>query len=43
VDTAGALGRPASALITDMSQPLGEWAGHTAELRGTFEALEGRG
>jgi hypothetical protein len=26
-----------------MSQPLGEWAGHTAELRAAFEGLEGRG
>ena len=43
VDTCEALGRKASALITDMSQPLGEWAGHTAEVRGTLEILEGRG
>ncbi|HEX6203680.1 MAG TPA: thymidine phosphorylase [Thermoanaerobaculia bacterium] len=43
VDTCRALGRRATALLTDMSQPLGEWAGHTAEVRATFEALEGRG
>ncbi len=43
VGTTVALGRRASALLTDMSQPLGEWAGHTAEVRGTYEALEGRG
>ena len=43
VDTAAALGRPASALLTDMSQPLGEWAGHDAEVRATLDALEGQG
>ncbi|HEX2251785.1 MAG TPA: thymidine phosphorylase [Thermoanaerobaculia bacterium] len=37
------LGRRASAFVTDMSQPLGEWAGHTAEVRATFECLEGHG
>jgi thymidine phosphorylase len=26
-----------------MSQPLGEWAGHTAEIRAAFDCLEGRG
>jgi thymidine phosphorylase len=43
VDTAQALDRRASALITDMSQPLGEWAGHTAEVRAAYDGLEGRG
>lgn len=43
VETCRGLGRAASALLTDMSQPLGEWAGHTAELLATFDALEGRG
>jgi pyrimidine-nucleoside phosphorylase len=43
VDTCASLGRRASALITDMSQPLGEWCGHTAEVRGALEGLEGRG
>lgn len=43
VDTSSALGRPASALVTDMSQPLGEWAGHTSEVRATLEALAGEG
>lgn len=38
-----AMGRKASALITDMSQPLGEWVGHVAEIRETLECLEGRG
>jgi thymidine phosphorylase len=43
VATCRALGRPATALLTDMSQPLGEWAGHAAEIRATFDCLEGRG
>jgi thymidine phosphorylase len=43
VETCRALGRRASALLTDMSQPLGEWAGHTAEVMATFDCLEGRG
>lgn len=43
VETCRALGRPAAALLTDMSQPLGEWAGHSAELRAAFDCLEGRG
>lgn len=43
VETSRALGTPASALITDMSQPLGRWAGHAAEVRESLDALEGRG
>lgn len=43
VGTCRALGRRATALLTDMSQPLGAWAGHTAELLATFDCLEGRG
>ncbi len=43
VETSRALGRPASSLLTDMSQPLGEWVGHTAEVAETLAALEGRG
>ena len=43
VDTCKALGHRAAALITDMSQPLGEWCGHTAEVRATLECLEGEG
>lgn len=43
VSTCISLGRKSSALITDMSQPLGEWVGHTAEVRATYEALEGGG
>lgn len=37
------MGRRASALITDMSQPLGDWVGHLAEIRETLECLEGQG
>jgi len=43
VETARALGTPASCLVTDMSQPLGRWAGHTAEVRESLEALAGEG
>src|SRR4029077_13577423 len=34
---------PASALVTDMSQPLGRWSGHTAEVMETFACLSGEG
>jgi pyrimidine-nucleoside phosphorylase len=43
VETARALGTPTSALVTDMSQPLGRWSGHTAEVMETFESLAGDG
>ncbi|MEO8505159.1 MAG: thymidine phosphorylase [Acidobacteriota bacterium] len=43
VETSLALGRPAKAVITDMSQPLGQWVGHTAEVAESLAALEGRG
>ncbi len=43
VETTRALGVRASALLTDMNQPLGEWAGHAAEVRAALDALEGRG
>jgi thymidine phosphorylase len=43
VSTCDALGQPATALLTDMSQPLGRWVGHTAEIRETLEALAGAG
>src|SRR5262249_40929215 len=36
-------GPPASALLTDMSQPLGRWSGHTAEVMETFACLSGEG
>jgi pyrimidine-nucleoside phosphorylase len=43
VETARALGTAASSLVTDMSQPLGRWTGHTAEVLETFQCLAGEG
>ncbi len=43
VETARALGTPTSYLVTDMSQPLGRWTGHAAEVLETFECLAGEG
>lgn len=43
VETARELGLPASALLTDMSQPLGRWAGHTVEVEEALACLEGAG
>jgi pyrimidine-nucleoside phosphorylase len=43
VETAKALGTPASALLTDMSQPLGRWTGHAAEVMESLTCLEGNG
>jgi pyrimidine-nucleoside phosphorylase len=43
VDTTKALGTAASALLTDMSQPLGEWVGHAAEVREALDCLAGEG
>ena len=43
VETARALGTQASCLVTDMSQPLGRWAGHAAEVRESLDALAGEG
>ncbi|MEO8277683.1 MAG: thymidine phosphorylase [Thermoanaerobaculia bacterium] len=37
------LGMKAEALLTDMNQPLGDWAGHACEIRETLDCLEGRG
>lgn len=34
------LGRKAAALVTDMSQPLGRWVGHAAEVREVWECLD---
>ncbi|HEY3570930.1 MAG TPA: thymidine phosphorylase [Thermoanaerobaculia bacterium] len=42
-ETARALGTQASCLVTDMSQPLGRWAGHAAEVRESLDALAGEG
>jgi thymidine phosphorylase len=43
VETSRALGTAASCLVTDMSQPLGRWAGHACEVHESLDALEGRG
>jgi thymidine phosphorylase len=43
VATAEALGTPARALVTDMSQPLGVWAGHAAEVAEALRCLAGEG
>lgn len=43
VDTAKALGTPASALLTDMNQPMGRWTGHAAEVKESLSCLEGEG
>ncbi len=43
VETSRALGTPAACLVTDMSQPLGRWAGHAAEVRESLDALAGEG
>ncbi len=43
VEIAGALGCRSSALITDMSQPLGCWVGHSAEVGETLACLRGEG
>ena len=37
------LGCPACALVTDMSQPLGRWIGHAAEVEESLEVLSGGG
>jgi pyrimidine-nucleoside phosphorylase len=43
VETARALGTPTSFLVTDMSQPLGRWIGHAAEVLETLQCLAGEG
>jgi len=43
VETSKALGTAASALITDMSRPLGRWVGHTSEVMESLACLEGNG
>ncbi len=43
VATSENLGCRASAIVSDMSQPLGEWAGHAAELREALDTLAGEG
>jgi len=43
VDTAKRMGKKAVALITDMDQPLGKFAGHSNEVIESIEVLKGRG
>lgn len=43
VETSHDMGCPATALLTDMSQPLGRWVGHLLEVRGALEVLEDGG
>src|SRR5204863_8361327 len=43
VETAGRMGKEAIALITDMDQPLGRFAGHSHEVMESIEVLRGRG
>lgn len=43
VETSEALGCRARALVSDMSQPLGTWVGHSAEVLEALECLEGGG
>ncbi len=37
------LGMKAEALLTDMNQPLGDWAGHASEIREVLDCLAGGG
>lgn len=43
VDTCSAFGRRAAALVTDMNQPLGRWAGNSVEVGESIECLSGAG
>jgi pyrimidine-nucleoside phosphorylase len=43
VETAQRMGKKAVALITDMDQPLGRFAGHSHEVMESLEMLKGRG
>jgi pyrimidine-nucleoside phosphorylase len=43
VDTTRALGRAASAVLSDMAQPLGSWVGHSAEVNESLQILRGEG
>ena len=43
VATCEHLGVRASALLTDMGQPLGRWVGHNSEINETLDCLQGRG
>lgn len=43
VDTGRRMGKKVVALITDMNQPLGRWAGNSVEVFESIEVLNGRG
>ncbi len=43
VDTGRRMGKKVAALITDMNQPLGRFAGHSVEVAECIEVLNGRG
>jgi len=43
VETCASFDRRASALVTDMSQPLGKWAGHSMEVAESLRCLAGEG
>ena len=43
VATAAAMGQKTAAVVTDMSQPLGNWVGHRAEVVETLHCLAGAG
>jgi pyrimidine-nucleoside phosphorylase len=43
VDIGRRAGKRATALITDMDQPLGRWVGNAVEVRESLDVLEGRG
>jgi pyrimidine-nucleoside phosphorylase len=43
VDTGRRMGKKVAALITDMNQPLGRFAGHSVEVIESIEVLSGRG
>jgi pyrimidine-nucleoside phosphorylase len=43
VSLSKALGRKSACLVTDMEQPLGEWAGNSVEVMEAIEVLSGRG
>lgn len=43
IEVCGRFDRPAAALITDMDQPLGRWAGHGVEVAEALDCLAGEG
>src|SRR6202161_3385464 len=43
VDTGERMGKKVIALVTDMDQPLGRFAGHSAEMIGVIDVLKGKG